>query len=103
MTTDTIVTAYKKRRDINKRQEVTMELKRSGVFLALAAVLLVVLCDLTPAVETVNPGPDETITMAFAGDTIITRRIKQFDDPRDPRFQKMAAIIREADAAFLNL
>jgi poly-gamma-glutamate synthesis protein (capsule biosynthesis protein) len=80
-----------------------MELKRSGVFLALAAVLLVVSCGLTPAVETVNPGPDETITMAFVGDVIITRRVKQFDDPRDPRFQKMVAIIREADAAFLNL
>ena len=80
-----------------------MGLKRSGVFSALAAVLLVVLCGLTAAVETVNPGPDETITMAFVGDTVITRRVKQFDDPRDPRFQKMVAIIREADAAFLNL
>jgi poly-gamma-glutamate synthesis protein (capsule biosynthesis protein) len=80
-----------------------MELKRTVVFLALAVVLLVVSSGLTLAVETVNPGPNETITMALVGDTIITRRVKQFDDPRDPRFQKIVSIIREADAAFLNL
>ena len=81
-----------------------MSHKQSAVFIALAAVLLMVFCGLTPAAaQTVNPGPDETITMALVGDVIITRRIKQFDDPRDPRFQTMVAIIREADAAFLNL
>jgi len=81
-----------------------MELKRTVIFFALAAVLLAVSSDFTYAMQqTVNPGPDETITMTLVGDVIITRRIKQFDDPRDPRFQKMVAIIREADAAFLNL
>ncbi len=80
-----------------------MELKRAGVFLVLAAFLLLVFCCSVQAVQNVNPGPNELITMALVGDTIITRRVKQFDDLRDPRFQKMAAIIREADAAFLNL
>jgi len=80
-----------------------MELKRAGVFLALTSVLVVLSSGLTLAVETVNPGPNETITMALVGDTIITRQVEQFDDPRDPRFQKMVSIIREADAAFLNL
>ncbi len=80
-----------------------MSLKRSVFFIALAAVLLATLCGLTSMAQTVNPGPDETITIALVGDAIITRRIKQFDDPRDPRFQRMVKIIREADAAFLNL
>ncbi|MCP4613073.1 MAG: hypothetical protein GY845_30640, partial [Planctomycetes bacterium] len=81
-----------------------MRLKRAVVFFGLIAVLLAVSSGLTTAIQqTVNPGPDETITMALVGDVIITRRIKQFDDPRDPRFQKMVSIIREADAAFLNL
>ncbi len=73
------------------------------LFILPAVVLLLVLCSSVAAVQEVNPGPNETISMALAGDTIITRRVKQFDDPRDPRFQKMVSIIREADVAFLNL
>ncbi|MBI4540177.1 MAG: CapA family protein [Gemmatimonadetes bacterium] len=51
----------------------------------------------------VRPGPDVTWTLAAVGDAIITRRIAQFDHPGDPGFQRLAEIIRGADAAFLNL
>jgi len=48
-------------------------------------------------------GPESTWTLAAAGDAIITRRIIQFDVESDPSFHRLASIIREADAAFLNL
>jgi poly-gamma-glutamate capsule biosynthesis protein CapA/YwtB (metallophosphatase superfamily) len=44
-----------------------------------------------------------TWTLAAVGDAIITRRLAQFDHDRDPSFQQMAKLIRDADAAFLNL
>jgi poly-gamma-glutamate capsule biosynthesis protein CapA/YwtB (metallophosphatase superfamily) len=80
-----------------------MQARRLGVNSGLALFLLLGLSGLTTAVEVVNPGPDETITMALVGDVLISRKVKQFDDPRDPRFQKMAETIRDADVAFLNL
>jgi len=37
------------------------------------------------------------------GDAIITRRVFQFDNDGDPRFQQMTKVIRGADAAMVNL
>lgn len=51
----------------------------------------------------VLPGPGTTWSLAAVGDAIITRRIAPFEHAGDPRFQKMVAAIRGADAAFLNL
>jgi hypothetical protein len=51
----------------------------------------------------VLPGPGTRWTLAAVGDAIITRRISAFDSDRDPRFKQMTAIIRDSDAAFLNL
>lgn len=51
-----------------------------------------------------HPVSPETVwTLAAVGDAIINRRILPFDVPGDPRFRDMATIIRDADAAFLNL
>ena len=49
------------------------------------------------------PGPTTTWSLAAVGDAIITRRIAQFDNPADPRFQDMVKVIRGADAAMVNL
>lgn len=46
---------------------------------------------------------EATWSLAAVGDAIITRRIAQFDHQADPRFQAMARVIRDADAALLNL
>lgn len=51
----------------------------------------------------VKPGPGTAWSLAAVGDAIITRRISAFDNDRDPRFMRMAEVIRAADAAFLNL
>ena len=51
----------------------------------------------------VVPGPGTTWSLAAVGDAIITRRIAPFENEGDPRFARMAQIIRGADAAFLNL
>ena len=51
----------------------------------------------------VLPGPMTTWSFAAVGDAIITRRIAQFDNPADPRFQAMVKVIRGADAAMVNL
>lgn len=51
----------------------------------------------------VVPGPGTTWSLAAVGDAIITRRIAPFEHEGDPRFARMAQIIRSADAAFLNL
>lgn len=56
-----------------------------------------------PAAEAIAPGPGATWSLAAVGDAIITRRIAQFDHKGDQRFQQLAQIIRNADAAFLNL
>ena len=53
--------------------------------------------------QTVVPGPDARWSLAAAGDAIITRRIAQFDHAGDPAFAGMTRVIREADAAMLNL
>ena len=51
----------------------------------------------------VLPGPTTTWSLAAVGDAIITRRVAQFDNPADPRFQDMVKVIRGADAAMVNL
>jgi len=51
----------------------------------------------------VVPGPGTTWSLAAVGDAIITRRVAQFDNAADPRFQTMAKVIRDADAAMVNL
>lgn len=55
------------------------------------------------APQAIVPGPGTEWTLAAVGDAIITRRIALFDHPGDPSFQAMAKVIRDADAAFLNL
>ncbi len=49
------------------------------------------------------PGPAVRWSLAAAGDAIITRRIAQFDNAGDPAFAAMTKVIRDADAAMLNL
>lgn len=51
----------------------------------------------------VLPGPGTTWSLAAVGDAIITRRIAPFETDADPRFKRMAEVIRAADAGFLNL
>ncbi|HEV8356198.1 MAG TPA: CapA family protein [Gemmatimonadales bacterium] len=48
-------------------------------------------------------GKEATWSLAAVGDAIVTRRLAQFDQAGDPRFQQMAKLIRDADAAFVNL
>jgi len=48
-------------------------------------------------------GSGATWSLAAVGDAIITRRLAQFDHDSDPSFQQMIKVIRDADAAFLNL
>lgn len=68
----------------------------------ICAVLLAIVTVLP--VSTQQPsGAGASWTLAAVGDAIITRRLAQFDHEGDPSFQQMAKIIREADAAFLNL
>jgi hypothetical protein len=68
-----------------------------------AAVFGVALAAQSVPPADVLPGPGTRWSLAAAGDAIITRRISAFDNDGDPRFKRMAAIIRDADAAFLNL
>ena len=42
-------------------------------------------------------------SLAAAGDVIMNRRLTQFDHEGDPGFFQMAQLIRDADAAFMNL
>src|SRR5215207_2272669 len=51
----------------------------------------------------VLPGPTTIWSLAAVGDAVITRRVAQFDNPADPRFQDMVKVIRGADAAMVNL
>ncbi len=67
-------------------------------FLALIAVLPV-----SSQQPSAPAGPGTTWSLAAVGDAIITRRLVQFDNDRDAAFQQMAKVIRDADAAFLNL
>ena len=48
-------------------------------------------------------GEEATWSLAAVGDAIVTRRLAPFDQGGDPRFQQMARLIRDADAAFVNL
>ncbi len=57
----------------------------------------------TPRPTEVLPGPGNIWSLAAVGDAIITRRVAQFDNTADPRFQEMAKVIRAADAAMVNL
>ena len=57
----------------------------------------------TPRPTEVLPGPGNIWSLAAVGDAIITRRVAQFDNAADPRFQEMAKVIRAADAAMVNL
>jgi poly-gamma-glutamate synthesis protein (capsule biosynthesis protein) len=78
-----------------------------------AFVLIAVALTLSPALvgaqrqparaAEVLPGPTTTWSLAAVGDAIITRRVAQFDNPADPRFQDMVKVIRGADAAMVNL
>ena len=58
-----------------------------------------------PQAEAARPamGEEATWSLAAVGDAIVTRRLAQFDQAGDQRFQEMARIIREADAALVNL
>ncbi len=56
-----------------------------------------------PRPQEVLPGPGTTWSLAAVGDAIITRRVAQFDNPGDPRFQDIVKVIRGADAAMVNL
>ena len=56
-----------------------------------------------PRPTEVLPGPGNIWSLAAVGDAIITRRVAQFDNAADPRFQEMAKVIRAADAAMVNL
>lgn len=79
----------------------------------IVAVLAAIVCGTALAAQSgraaamppkeVVPGPGTTWSLAAVGDAIITRRIAPFDNEGDPRFARMAQIIRGADAAFLNL
>ena len=50
-----------------------------------------------------TPGPGTTWSLAAVGDAIITRRVAVYDNPGDRRFQDMVKVIRDADAAMVNL
>jgi poly-gamma-glutamate synthesis protein (capsule biosynthesis protein) len=55
------------------------------------------------AAREVLPGPTTAWSLAAVGDAIITRRIAQFENASDPRFRDMVTVIRDADAAMVNL
>jgi len=76
---------------------------RSLILAALAGS--VVLAPLSPARAQTSsiPGPQVRWTLAAGGDAIITRQIAQFDHAGDPAFAAMTKVIRDADAATLNL
>ncbi|HYU78382.1 MAG TPA: CapA family protein, partial [Vicinamibacterales bacterium] len=71
--------------------------------LFLAAVALLATQSVSTQQVAAPTGPGATWTLAAAGDAIITRRLAQFDTDADPAFRQMTKIIRDADAAFLNL
>ena len=74
---------------------------RCAFVLGLAATVF-----LSPAVsaQSRSPvGPDTHWILSAVGDVIMNRRLAQFDHPGDPAFHDMANIIRETDAAFMNL
>lgn len=74
--------------------------RRTTVGFVLAAL---VLWPQAPTTGQQLPGPHTRWSLAATGDVIMTRRILQFDNAGDPRFQAMTRVIRDADAAFLNL
>jgi poly-gamma-glutamate capsule biosynthesis protein CapA/YwtB (metallophosphatase superfamily) len=79
-------------------------LKKLFSFIIFSSLIIFLLSiNLIAQTATVRPGPHQEITLALVGDAIITHRISQFDNPLYPQFQRMVSIIRNADAAFLNL
>lgn len=68
-----------------------------------ARFVLVILLLVLAGVDATTQQQPATWSLAAVGDAIITRRLAQFDNDRDPAFQQMAKVIRDADAAFLNL
>lgn len=79
-----------------------ISLKKLLSFITLSS-LLIFLLSINLSAKIIRPGLHQKITLALVGDAIITHRISQFDSPLYPQFQRMVSIIREADAAFLNL
>lgn len=49
------------------------------------------------------PGFQGRITLALAGDAILTRRVMVFDNPGDAGFSGLVRLVRGADAAIINL
>jgi len=78
-------------------------LKRSPRCALSCAALALVSAPGLLAQQVTVPGPDVRWTLAAVGDAIITRRVAQFDHAADPAFAAMTRVIREADAAALNL
>lgn len=78
-------------------------LKRSWRPALACATLAVLSSPGVPAQQVAPPGPEARWTLAATGDAIITRRIAQFDHAGDPAFAAMTRVIREADAAMVNL
>lgn len=70
---------------------------------ALCAVLALSPASPLNGQQAAGPGPEARWSLAAAGDAIITRRIAQFDHAGDPAFAAMTRVIRDADAATLNL
>lgn len=56
-----------------------------------------------PATRPAPPGSATKMTFALAGDAILTRRVMVFDTPDDPAFSGVVRLVREADAAIINL
>ena len=72
--------------------------------LLLLSVLTIVSLSTSVSAQRHSPvGPDTRWTLSAVGDVIMNRRLVQFDHPGDPAFHDMANIIRNTDAAFMNL
>ena len=68
------------------------------------AAALSMAAPLPASAQTRSPIDSDTRwTLAAAGDVIMNRRLEQFDHPGDPGFHELANLIRDTDAAFLNL
>jgi poly-gamma-glutamate capsule biosynthesis protein CapA/YwtB (metallophosphatase superfamily) len=80
-------------------------LKLRIALLAMLSFLLV--CPaITPQTNTSAadvPAANAPFSIAAVGDALIRSRIAQFDSARDPRFQRMVQVLKNADAAFVNL
>ena len=82
----------------------TCEALLNRIPLFLASVLTAVFLSTSVSAQSHSPiGPDTRWTLSAVGDVIMNRRLIQFDHQGDPTFHDMANIIRNTDAAFLNL